>query len=73
MGDCDERLSSQAVCSMASPLHDDLSFAWEKYMDCRLQGADLQVSLQCLENFLCLFHCVRKVHLHVTKDLLTFW
>ncbi|CAL8390221.1 unnamed protein product [Arctogadus glacialis] len=30
------------------------------------------VSLQCLENFLCLFHCVRKVHLHVTQDLLTF-
>lgn len=28
---------------MASPQHTELSYAWEKYMDCRLQGADLQV------------------------------
>lgn len=28
---------------MASPQQTDLSYAWEKYMDCRLQGADLQV------------------------------
>lgn len=28
---------------MASLQETDLSFAWEKYMDCRLQGADLQV------------------------------
>uniref|UniRef100_UPI003AAA8FA9 lysosomal-trafficking regulator n=1 Tax=Centroberyx gerrardi TaxID=166262 RepID=UPI003AAA8FA9 len=57
---------------MASPHKADLSFAWEKYMDCRLQGADLQVSLQCLENFLCLFHCVRHLHSHGTKDALKF-
>lgn len=28
---------------MASPQETDLCYAWEKYMDCRLQGADLQV------------------------------
>lgn len=28
---------------MASPHQSELSYAWEKYMDCRLQGADLQV------------------------------
>lgn len=28
---------------MASPQQTDLTYAWEKYMDCRLQGADLQV------------------------------
>ncbi len=28
---------------MASPQQTELSYAWEKYMDCRLQGADLQV------------------------------
>ncbi|KAM7385834.1 hypothetical protein PAMP_001889 [Pampus punctatissimus] len=27
---------------MAGALQTDLSYAWEKYMDCRLQGADLQ-------------------------------
>ncbi|XP_056147370.1 lysosomal-trafficking regulator isoform X2 [Lampris incognitus] len=57
---------------MARAQQTDLSFAWEKYMDCRLQGADLQVSLQCLENFLCLFHCVRHFHSHGIKDALRF-
>ncbi|XP_061914503.1 lysosomal-trafficking regulator isoform X1 [Entelurus aequoreus] len=56
---------------MASPLQGDLFYAWEKYMDCRLQGADLQVSLQSLENFLCLFHYVQH-HPHHTKDALKF-
>lgn len=28
---------------MAGVQQTDLSYAWEKYMDCRLQGADLQV------------------------------
>ncbi|XP_056292280.1 lysosomal-trafficking regulator isoform X2 [Pseudoliparis swirei] len=44
---------------MASLQQTDLSYAWEEYMDCRLQGADLQVSLQGLETFLCLFHNVQ--------------
>nr|XP_057914289.1 lysosomal-trafficking regulator isoform X7 [Doryrhamphus excisus] len=56
---------------MASPLQSDLCYAWEKYMDCRLQGADLQVTLQSLENFLCLFHYVQH-HPHHTKDALKF-
>lgn len=33
------------VDDMASPQQTDLCYAWEKYMDCRLQGADLQVWL----------------------------
>ncbi|XP_054654690.1 lysosomal-trafficking regulator isoform X5 [Dunckerocampus dactyliophorus] len=56
---------------MASPLQSDLCYAWEKYMDCRLQGADLQVTLQSLESFLCLFHYVQHHPLH-TKDALKF-
>ncbi|XP_033836122.1 lysosomal-trafficking regulator isoform X1 [Periophthalmus magnuspinnatus] len=56
---------------MASLLQTDLSYAWEKYMDCRLQGADLQVTLQSLENFLCLFHYVQHLPNH-TKDALKF-
>ncbi|XP_056902658.1 lysosomal-trafficking regulator isoform X3 [Takifugu flavidus] len=44
---------------MARQPHPELSYAWEKYMDDRLQGADLQVSLQGLEHFLCLFHYVQ--------------
>lgn len=31
------------VDDMACPQQTELSYAWEKYMDCRLQGADLQV------------------------------
>ncbi|KAM9364527.1 LOW QUALITY PROTEIN: lysosomal-trafficking regulator [Pholidichthys leucotaenia] len=57
---------------MASIQHTDLSYAWEKYMDCRLQGADLQVSLQSLENFLCLFHYVQHHPNPSTKDVLRF-
>ncbi|XP_034408549.1 lysosomal-trafficking regulator isoform X4 [Cyclopterus lumpus] len=56
---------------MASLHQTDLSYAWEKYMDCRLQGADLQVSLQGLENFLCLFHYVQR-HPDNSKDALKF-
>ncbi|XP_037321151.2 lysosomal-trafficking regulator isoform X2 [Pungitius pungitius] len=56
---------------MASVQQTDLSYAWEKYMDCRLQGADLQVSLQCLENFLCLFHYAQR-HPNDGKDALKF-
>ncbi|XP_058507212.1 lysosomal-trafficking regulator isoform X4 [Solea solea] len=58
--------------AMASVQQTDLSYAWEKYMDCRLQGADLQVSLQSLENFLCLFHYVQHHPSHSTKDALKF-
>ncbi|KAI7805145.1 lysosomal-trafficking regulator isoform X2 [Triplophysa rosa] len=57
---------------MASPHLADLSLAWEKYMDCRSQGADLQVILQCLESFLCLFHCVRHISEPRGKDALKF-
>uniref|UniRef100_A0AAX7UKS5 Lysosomal trafficking regulator n=1 Tax=Astatotilapia calliptera TaxID=8154 RepID=A0AAX7UKS5_ASTCA len=57
---------------MASPQETDLCYAWEKYMDCRLQGADLQVSLQSLENFLCLFHYVQHHCKHSSKDALKF-
>ncbi|XP_051503760.1 lysosomal-trafficking regulator isoform X2 [Myxocyprinus asiaticus] len=57
---------------MASPHLADLSQAWEKYMDCRTQGADLQVSLKCLESFLCLFHCVRHLSDPRVKDALKF-
>lgn len=31
------------VDDMACLQQTELSYAWEKYMDCRLQGADLQV------------------------------
>ncbi|XP_036071561.1 lysosomal-trafficking regulator isoform X2 [Oryzias melastigma] len=57
---------------MAFPLETDLSYAWEKYMDCRLQGADLQISLQSLENFLCLFHYVQHHPTLSSKDALKF-
>ncbi|XP_073729606.1 lysosomal-trafficking regulator isoform X2 [Misgurnus anguillicaudatus] len=57
---------------MASPHLADLSQAWETYMDCRAQGADLQVILQCLESFLCLFHCVRHISDLRGKDALKF-
>lgn len=33
----------EGVGDMASPQQTELAYAWEKYMDCRLQGADLQV------------------------------
>ncbi|KAL7877250.1 hypothetical protein SRHO_G00038930 [Serrasalmus rhombeus] len=46
---------------MASTQPVDLTLAWEKYMDYRAQGADLQISLQYLESFLCLFHCVQQL------------
>ncbi|KAM6997778.1 LOW QUALITY PROTEIN: lysosomal-trafficking regulator [Tautogolabrus adspersus] len=57
---------------MASLQQTELSYAWEKYMDCRLQGADLQVSLQGLERFLCLFHYVQHHPNHSSKDALRF-
>ncbi|XP_021328419.1 lysosomal-trafficking regulator isoform X2 [Danio rerio] len=57
---------------MASSHLADLSQAWENYMDCRTQGADLQVSLQCLESFLCTFHCVRHLSDPRAKDALKF-
>ncbi|XP_078787658.1 lysosomal-trafficking regulator isoform X5 [Oryzias latipes] len=57
---------------MAFPLETDLSYAWEKYMDCRLQGADLQISLQSLESFLCLFHYVQHHPTLSSKDALRF-
>ncbi|KAJ7987342.1 hypothetical protein DPEC_G00325490 [Dallia pectoralis] len=58
---------------MASLHMTNLAFAWEKYMDCRLGGADLQVCLQCLESFLCLFYSVRHLHSsHVNRDALKF-
>ncbi|KAM6916813.1 lysosomal-trafficking regulator isoform 2-T2 [Xenentodon cancila] len=57
---------------MASHQQTDLSYAWERYMDCRLQGADLQISLQSLENFLCVFHYVQHHPNDSTKDALKF-
>ncbi|XP_016343394.1 lysosomal-trafficking regulator-like [Sinocyclocheilus anshuiensis] len=57
---------------MASSHLADLSQAWENYMDCRAQGADLQISLQCLESFLCTFHCVRQLSDPRAKDALKF-
>ncbi|XP_059421648.1 lysosomal-trafficking regulator isoform X1 [Carassius carassius] len=57
---------------MASSHLADLSQAWENYTDCRAQGADLQVSLQCLESFLCTFHCVRQLSDPRAKDALKF-
>lgn len=38
-----ECVASGRVDTMACPPHTELSYAWEKYMDCRVQGADLQV------------------------------
>ncbi|XP_026079194.1 lysosomal-trafficking regulator isoform X3 [Carassius auratus] len=57
---------------MASSHLADLSQAWENYTDCRAQGADLQVSLQCLESFLCTFHYVRQLSDPRAKDALKF-
>ncbi|XP_026133560.1 lysosomal-trafficking regulator-like isoform X3 [Carassius auratus] len=57
---------------MASSHLADLSQAWENYTDCRAQGADLQLSLQCLESFLCTFHCVRQLSDPRAKDALKF-
>ncbi|XP_077073466.1 lysosomal-trafficking regulator isoform X2 [Siphateles boraxobius] len=57
---------------MASSHLADLSQAWDNYMDCRAQGADLQVTLQCLESFLCTFHCVRHLSDPRGKDALKF-
>ncbi|XP_068597852.1 lysosomal-trafficking regulator [Brachionichthys hirsutus] len=57
---------------MACPRRTELSHAWETYMDCRLQGANLQVSLQGLENFLCLFHYVQHHPDHSARDALKF-
>ncbi|XP_029107089.1 lysosomal-trafficking regulator isoform X1 [Scleropages formosus] len=55
---------------MASGRAGGLSRAWDDYVDCKARGADLQVSLQCLERFLCLFHCVRHAdHLHKKDDV----
>ncbi|XP_048862942.1 lysosomal-trafficking regulator isoform X4 [Brienomyrus brachyistius] len=51
---------------------DDLSRAWERYADCRTHGADLQVSLQCLERFLYLFHCVRHLDRLGSEDEVKF-
>ncbi|XP_028844512.1 lysosomal-trafficking regulator isoform X1 [Denticeps clupeoides] len=57
---------------MAGQQRDHLCLAWEKYMGCRAGGADLQVSLQSLESFLCLFHCVRHLQEAGSKDALKF-
>ncbi|XP_035387672.1 lysosomal-trafficking regulator isoform X3 [Electrophorus electricus] len=57
---------------MASQQPADLTLAWEKYMDCRSQGADLQISLQYLESFLSLFHCVQHLSDPAAKDALKF-
>ncbi|KAG7462834.1 hypothetical protein MATL_G00188970 [Megalops atlanticus] len=50
----------------------NLSQVWEKFIDCRMHGAEPQVSLQCLERFLCLFHCVQRLHDPETKDAVKF-
>ncbi|KAI1894637.1 hypothetical protein AGOR_G00117810 [Albula goreensis] len=50
----------------------NLSHAWEKYVDCRMHGAEPQVSLRSLEHFLCLFHCVQHLQDPNNKDAVTF-
>ncbi|XP_062851888.1 lysosomal-trafficking regulator isoform X2 [Trichomycterus rosablanca] len=50
----------------------DLTLAWDKYMDCRAQGADLQESLQYLESFLSLFYWVQHLSDHGATDSLKF-
>ncbi|XP_069036025.1 lysosomal-trafficking regulator isoform X2 [Lepisosteus oculatus] len=57
---------------MASRHLMNLSQAWDKYINCRTHGADLQVTLQCLERFLCLFHCVRHINNPDSKDAVKF-
>ncbi|XP_076831292.1 lysosomal-trafficking regulator isoform X9 [Brachyhypopomus gauderio] len=57
---------------MASQPPAHLTLAWEHYMDCRAQGADIQVSLQYLESFLCLFHFVQHLSDPTVKDALKF-
>ncbi|XP_033874007.3 lysosomal-trafficking regulator-like isoform X2 [Acipenser ruthenus] len=50
----------------------NLSKAWEKYIHSRIHGADKQVSLDCLERFLCLFHCSRHLENRNAGDALKF-
>ncbi|MCI4376677.1 hypothetical protein PGIGA_G00191140 [Pangasianodon gigas] len=57
---------------MANQQPSSLTLAWEKYMDCRAQGADLRVSLQSLEKFLILFHSVQHLMEPGVKDALKF-
>ncbi|XP_053476690.1 lysosomal-trafficking regulator isoform X6 [Ictalurus furcatus] len=57
---------------MANQQPSNLTLAWEKYMDCRTQGADLRVSLQSLEKFLLLFHSVQHLGEPGVKDALKF-
>ncbi|KAF7710729.1 hypothetical protein HF521_009601 [Silurus meridionalis] len=57
---------------MANQQASSLTLAWEKYMDCRAQGADLHVSLQSLEKFLILFHSVQNLREPGIKDALKF-
>ncbi|KAL4641356.1 lysosomal-trafficking regulator-like [Arapaima gigas] len=57
---------------MASGRAGGLSRAWDDYVECKARGADLQVSLQCLERFLCLFHCVRHGDVLRKKDEMKF-
>ncbi|XP_058238437.1 lysosomal-trafficking regulator isoform X2 [Hemibagrus wyckioides] len=57
---------------MANQQTSSLTLAWEKYMDCRAQGADLPVSLQSLEKFLILFHSMHHLREPGVKDALKF-
>ncbi|XP_033860353.3 lysosomal-trafficking regulator-like isoform X2 [Acipenser ruthenus] len=50
----------------------NLSKAWEKYIHFRIHGADKQVSLECLERFLCLFHCSRHLENLNARDPVKF-
>ncbi|XP_066553225.1 lysosomal-trafficking regulator isoform X2 [Amia ocellicauda] len=58
--------------TMASRQVFNLPHSWDKYINCRVHGADLQVTLQCLEQFLCLFHCVQHVQNLESKDAVKF-
>ncbi|KAM9477784.1 lysosomal-trafficking regulator isoform 2-T2 [Clarias gariepinus] len=57
---------------MANQQAYNLTLAWEKYMDCREQGADPCVSLQYLEKFLILFRSVQHLKEPGVKDELKF-
>ncbi|XP_041106752.1 lysosomal-trafficking regulator-like isoform X3 [Polyodon spathula] len=57
---------------MTSLQPSNLSKAWEKYIHSRIHGADKQVSLECLERFLCLFHCSRQSENLNARDAVKF-
>lgn len=57
-------------CKHLIRLWNQISFITEMYVVVFLW---FQVSLQCLESFLCTFHCVRQLSDPRAKDALKFW